>query len=168
VAASANGLQKQPLRCLAERKRDQLTRALRPSYARDVKCYCCGEERDEAMAASLLCHDKIKVCRICVGWLMKRTGGIDVTPTLPVVDMAEAVQFWEAARLDVELYDDGFAFVHLNDQSVFDLDLCADVKADANHSGCYIITADVDDWHAPPCHGRFTGLADGGHAVGDA
>ena len=100
------------------------------------------------MVASLLCHDEIKVCRICVGWLMQRAGGIDVTPTLPVVDMTEAIRFCESAGLDVEQYDDGFAFVHLNDQSVFDLDLCADMKPDANHAGCYIITADVDDWHA--------------------
>jgi uncharacterized glyoxalase superfamily protein PhnB len=113
-----------------------------------MNCYCCGEERDDAMVASLLCHDEIKVCRICIGWLMQRAGGIDVTPTLPVVDMTEAIRFCESAGLDVEQYDDGFAFVHLNDQSVFDLDLCADMKSDTNHAGCYIIAPDVDDWHA--------------------
>ena len=37
--------------------------------------------------------------------------------------MADAVRFCEAAGFDVERYDDGFAFVHLDDQSVFDLDL---------------------------------------------
>ena len=100
------------------------------------------------MVAALLCHEEIKVCRVCIGWLRERAGGIDVTPTLPVVDMAEAVGFCEAAGLDVERYDDGFAFVHRNDQSVFDLDLCADMRPDANHAGCYIITPDVDEWHA--------------------
>ena len=100
------------------------------------------------MVASLVCHDEVKICRVCIGWLMQRAGGIDVTPTLPVVDMAEAVRFCEAAGLDVEQYDEGFAFVHRNDQAVFDLDLCADMKPDTNHAGCYIITADVDDWHA--------------------
>lgn len=79
---------------------------------------------------------------------MQRAGGIDVTPTLPVVDMADAIRFYEAAGLDVERYDDGFAFVRLNDQSVFDLDLCADMKPDTNHAGCYIIAPDVDGWHA--------------------
>jgi len=89
------------------------------------------------MVTSLLCHDEIKVCRVCIGWLMGRAGGIDVMPTLPVVDMGEAVRFCEAAGLDVEEYDDDFAFVHLNDQSVFDLDLVADMAPDSNHAGCY-------------------------------
>ena len=100
------------------------------------------------MVTSLLCHDEIRVCRVCIGWLMRRAGGIDVTPTLPVIDMDQAVRFCEAAGLDVERYDDGFAFVHLNDQSVFDLDLTADMAPQSNHAGCYIITHDVDDWHA--------------------
>lgn len=100
------------------------------------------------MVPSLLCHDDIRVCRICIGWLMRRAGGIDVTPTLPVADMNEAARFCEAAGFDVERYDDGFAFVHLNDQSVFDLDVVADMSPSNNHAGCYIITSDVDDWHA--------------------
>lgn len=113
----------------------------------NVKCYCCGEERDDSVVASLSCHDEVKVCRICVAWLSQRVGGIDVTPTLPVSDMAVAVRFYEAAGFDVERYDDGFAFVHLNDQSVFDLDLIADMVPETNHAGCYIITNDVDEWH---------------------
>ena len=96
----------------------------------------------------MLCHDEIKVCRICVGWLGTRVGSIDVTPTLPVADMAEAVRFCEAAGLDVQRYDDGFAFVHLDDQSVFDLDLVPDMDLATNHAGCYVITRDVDGWHA--------------------
>jgi predicted enzyme related to lactoylglutathione lyase len=97
---------------------------------------------------SLLCHDEIGVCRICVGWLNKRAGGIDVTPTLPVADMGDAVRFCELAGFDVEQYDSGFGFVHLNDQSVFDLNLIANMAPGTNHAGCYIITEDVDDWHA--------------------
>lgn len=100
------------------------------------------------MVASLLCHDEIKICRECVGWLNERVGGIDVTPTLPVADMVAAVQFCEAAGLDVQRYDDGFAFVHLNEQSVFDLDLIPGMDPAANHAGCYVITDDVDAWHA--------------------
>ena len=100
------------------------------------------------MVTSLLCHDEIKVCRVCVGWLNGRVGMVDSTPTLPVVDMDEAVRFCEAAGLEVNRYDDGFAFVQLDDQSVFDLDLIADMSPAANHAGCYIITADVVDWHA--------------------
>ena len=62
--------------------------------------------------------------------------------------MDEAVRFCEAAGLEVNRYDDGFAFVQLEDQSVFDLDLIPDMSPAANHAGCYIITADVVDWHA--------------------
>jgi len=113
-----------------------------------VRCSCCGEDRDESTVTSLLCHDEIKICRACVGWLGTRVGAIDVTPTLPVADMAEAVRFCTAAGLQVRRYDDGFAFVDLDDQSVFDLDLIPDLDRSANHAGCYVITDDVDDWHA--------------------
>ena len=100
-----------------------------------------------AILAPLLCHDEIKVCRICVGWLMRRTGGVEVTPTLPVRDMSEATRFCEAAGFDVEHYSADFAFVHRNDQSVFDLDRVDGLDPATNHAGCYIITDDVDDWH---------------------
>ena len=100
-----------------------------------------------AMLAPLLCHDEIKVCRVCVGWLMRRTGGVDVTPTLPVRDISEATRFCEAAGFDVEHYGDDFAFVHRDDQSVFDLDRVDGLDPATNHAGCYIITDDVDDWH---------------------
>ena len=73
------------------------------------------------MMAALQCHDDIKVCRICVGWLLRRAGGVDVTPTLPVTDIDIAAGFYDTAGFEVRRYDDGFAFVSLNDQSVFDL-----------------------------------------------
>jgi catechol 2,3-dioxygenase-like lactoylglutathione lyase family enzyme len=113
-----------------------------------MKCFCCGEERDASMVAALACHDEIKVCRICIGWLMQRAGGIDVTPTLPVADMPAAIGFYKAAGFDVVRYDDGFTFVHFNDQSVCDLDLVDSTDPSTNHAGCYVITNDVDDWHA--------------------
>ena len=113
-----------------------------------MKCYCCGEEREPATIAPLLCHDEVKVCRVCVGWLMRRIGRVDVTPTLPVRDMAEATRFCEAAGFDVEHYDDDFAFVHVSDQSVFDLDRIEGLDPATNHAGCYITTNDADNWHA--------------------
>src|SRR5262245_8043468 len=97
--------------------------------------------------AALLCHDEVVVCRICIGWLTQRAGGIDVTPTLPVRDMDEATRFCEAAGLEVERYDDGFAFVGRDDQHVFDLNRVPGLDPAANHAGCYIITDDVDGWH---------------------
>ena len=61
--------------------------------------------------------------------------------------MSDAVQFCEAAGFDVRRYDDGFAFVTLGDQSVFDLDLIPGMDPATNHAGCYIVTGDVDGWH---------------------
>jgi hypothetical protein len=43
-------------------------------------CSCCGEDRDPEMVAALLCHDEIKICRICVGWLMRRASGTSMSP----------------------------------------------------------------------------------------
>jgi uncharacterized glyoxalase superfamily protein PhnB len=100
------------------------------------------------MVTALQCHDDIKVCRICIGWLNTQAGGVDVTPTLPVRDMDEAARFCEAAGFDVDLYDDGFAFVRANDQSLFDLDRIDGLDPSTNHAGCYIITGEVDAWHS--------------------
>jgi hypothetical protein len=99
------------------------------------------------MVAALQCHDDVKVCRICIGWLLPRAGGIDVTPTLPVADMTTAVLFYESAGFEVQRYDDGFAFVHLHDQSAFDLNLVPGTDPARNGAGCYIILDDVDGWH---------------------
>jgi hypothetical protein len=99
------------------------------------------------MVAALRCHDDVKVCRICIGWLMRRAGGVDVTPTLPVADMNVVTSFYETAGFEVRRYDDGFAFVSLNDQSVFDLDLIETIDATTNGAGCYLITEDADRWH---------------------
>jgi predicted enzyme related to lactoylglutathione lyase len=99
------------------------------------------------MVAALRCHDDIKICRICIGWLMPRAGGIDVTPTLPVSDMSRAIQFYETAGFDVEPYDDGFAFVELSDQSAFFLALNPAADPATNGAGCYIVVQDVDGWH---------------------
>ena len=92
------------------------------TYSRRVECSCCGEVREASMVSSLQCHDEIKICRICAQWLVGRTGGIDVTPTLPVADMAKTIEFWEAAGFEVNRYDDGFAFVSFDEKSVSDLD----------------------------------------------
>ena len=112
-----------------------------------MECYCCGEDRDPSMVAALLCHDEVKLCRICIGWLLPRAGGIAVTPTLPVSNMAQAIGFYESAGFEVERYDEGFAFVQLNDQSAFNVDLNRATDPVTNGAGCYIIVHDVDGWH---------------------
>jgi catechol 2,3-dioxygenase-like lactoylglutathione lyase family enzyme len=112
-----------------------------------VKCSCCGEERD--VVVRLLCHDEVKVCRVCIGWLRSNAGVIDSTPILPVLDMDTAVAFYERAGFAIHRHEGGrYAFVHYDDQSVFDLDL-AEPSLDraANKAGCYLITPDTDTWH---------------------
>ena len=116
-----------------------------------TNCSCCGESRYVEATATLQCHDDIRVCRTCIGWLAQQAGMLDVTPTLPVVDMKKAIGFYEAAGFVVRRYDDGFVFVHHDEQSVFDLGLAENIDPQRNGAGCYIIVPDVDVWHA-----RFT------------
>jgi hypothetical protein len=62
---------------------------------------------------------------------------LEVTATLPVREMSEAIAFYEAAGLDVTRYDDGFTFVGYADSSVFDLDQKDGILSGANGAGCY-------------------------------
>ena len=117
-------------------------------YSPEMICYCCGEERDPATMAQMVGHGEVNVCRGCIGWLQSKAGGVDVTPTLPVHDMDAATSFCELAGFDVQRYDQGFAFVRIEDQSLFDLDLFADMDPATNHAGCYIVTPHVETWHA--------------------
>ena len=114
------------------------------------------------MVSSLRCQDEVKICRMCAQWLVGRTDGIEVTPTLPVADMAETVAFWESAGFDVNRYDDGFAFVSFDEQSVFDLDLVEGFDPAANCAGCYIITNNTEDWHRHSTVAGMTGTSIGG------
>jgi catechol 2,3-dioxygenase-like lactoylglutathione lyase family enzyme len=112
-----------------------------------LPCACCGGDFPAEEVVGLRCRDDVHVCRTCAGWLHARAGGLVVTPTLPVRDMAEAVGFYEAAGFDVRLYEGGgFAFVQYGGDSVFDLDLVEHLEPTANAAGCYIIAADVDGW----------------------
>jgi predicted enzyme related to lactoylglutathione lyase len=81
--------------------------------------------------------------------------GVMSTPTLPVVELAEATAFYERAGFGVRIYRDehsdggeGFAFVEFDGQSVFDLDAAPVLDPASNRAGCYLITADADGWHA--------------------
>ncbi len=73
--------------------------------------------------AALSCHADVKLCSACVGWLREKLGLLDVTPTLPAVDMNQSLEFYEAAGFDVQVYEGGgCAFVRHHDESVFDLE----------------------------------------------
>jgi hypothetical protein len=111
-----------------------------------VECSCCGQERDTLV--TLGSRDDVQLCPVCINWLVHRVGVVS-TPTLPVQRIADAQRFFERAGFDVHVYEGGgFAFVERDGQSVFDLDEITDLDVDANHAGCYIVTHDVDDWHA--------------------
>ena len=114
-----------------------------------MNCSCCGEVRDPAAMAALACHDDIKVCRVCIGWLRSQAGVPDSTPILPVRDIHEAIDFYQRAGFDGHVYDGGgFAFMERDGESVFDLDHVAHIDPAANRAGCYLIVADVEHWHA--------------------
>ena len=99
--------------------------------------------------AALSCHDDVKVCRACISWLRGRVGMLDVTPTLPVVDMDQSVAFYEAAGFDVRVYEGGgFAFVGHDEESAFDLGLESGMDPATNKAGCYVIVPVPDEWHA--------------------
>ena len=111
-----------------------------------VKCSCCGEVR--GVVAGLQCDDEIRICLGCVGWFREKLAAIDVTPILPVLDMAVTAAFYDAAGFDVQVYSDDhetgrYAFVRYNEDSVFDLA----VHESAVGAGCYLRVSDVDDWH---------------------
>jgi uncharacterized glyoxalase superfamily protein PhnB len=115
-----------------------------------MTCSCCGLDRE---AARLSSRDDVALCRDCVESLTGKLGVIS-TPTLPVVNMTDAVAFYEQAGFGVRVYADddgdpgeGFAFVDYDGQSVFDLDV-VDIDPARNGAGCYLIVNDADAWHA--------------------
>lgn len=114
-----------------------------------MTCSCCGEQRERLVG--LLCHDEVKICPVCIGWLRANAGIIDATPILPVIDMAASIAFFRAAGFEVREYEEGgtYAFVTYDDESVFDLDQAeVALTPDTNPAGCYLIVPDVDAWHA--------------------
>lgn len=115
-----------------------------------AECSCCGCDRD---TVALVERDDVRLCRDCVEWLAGKLGVVS-TPTLPVLDLREAIDFYERAGFGVRVYKededdpgDGFAFVDYAGQSVFDLD-AVDIDPARNGAGCYLIVRDPDGWQA--------------------
>ena len=115
-----------------------------------MACSCCGRDRTTVALGS---RDDVALCRECIDSLASRLG-VTSTPTLPVIDMAAAIEFYERAGFRVRQYHDdqgdpgeGFAFVEYDGVSVFDLDVVA-IDPDRNGAGCYLVTQNADEWHA--------------------
>jgi catechol 2,3-dioxygenase-like lactoylglutathione lyase family enzyme len=115
-----------------------------------MTCSCCGLDRE---TVTLTSRDDVALCRDCVESLAGRLGVIS-TPTLPVLDLADAVEFYERTGFGVRVYRDddgdpgeGFAFVDYDGQSVFDLDV-VDIDPARNGAGCFLIVDDTNAWHA--------------------
>jgi uncharacterized glyoxalase superfamily protein PhnB len=74
--------------------------------------------------------------------------------------MESAVVFYERAGFQVREYEGGgYAFVHYEDESVFDLGAVdGPAAAGAEAASCYLTVPDVDEWYARL---RASGLAVG-------
>ena len=95
----------------------------------------------------------------CLRRLAAPLGGLDVTPTLPVADIDEAVRFCEAAGFDVSDTTTASPSCTSDDQSVFDLDLdrgpgsCVPITPAATSSPATSTTGTRDS-RRPGCRSR--------------
>jgi uncharacterized glyoxalase superfamily protein PhnB len=115
-----------------------------------MECSCCGEDR--TTLAALPSRGEVQLCRDCLESLLGQVG-VSSTPTLPVVDLSQAINFYERAGFGVRVYEEnadasgeGFAFVDFDGQSVFDLDVVP-IDPERNGAGCYLIVNQADEWH---------------------
>ncbi|HEX3630230.1 MAG TPA: VOC family protein [Candidatus Dormibacteraeota bacterium] len=93
------------------------------------------------------------ICRECLGALLLQVAPSS-TPTLPVIDMQKAIEFYKVAGFGVRIYngeqsaEPDFAFVSFEGHGMFDLELVPHMDPATNGAGCYIIPKDVNEWHA--------------------
>ena len=113
-----------------------------------MTCSCCGQDRE---VVALPSRADVALCRDCVEWMAGQLG-VQSTPMLPVVDVTEAVAFYERAGFGVRVWSDGdgtpggYAFVEYDGQSVFDLGV-ESIDPDRNGAGCYLAVGNPDEWH---------------------
>lgn len=114
-----------------------------------VICSCCGQERAEADVVRLHCHEETAVCADCVHWMSAQVRTRpSSTPIFPVRNMEEARRFWLRTGLDLEPYDDGYAFVLFGGAEIAHLALHPDLDSAQNAAACYLHVDDVHAWHA--------------------
>lgn len=66
---------------------------------------------------------------------------------LPVVDMAEAIEFYRSLGFEVVAYDEGYAWVRHSGWELFHL-VADEPRAGRSVAGLYLHVADVDAWQA--------------------
>lgn len=116
--------------------------------AATVMCGCCGEPRPADEVARLNCHPDVAVCGGCVDWMASKvTPRPKVTPIFPVRDMGEAREFWTRAGLEVEPYDEGYAFVLAGGAEIAHLHRVLHLNPEHNPAACYVHVVDPAEWH---------------------
>ena len=68
-------------------------------------------------------------------------------PIFPVRELGEAKAFWARAGLDVQDYDEGYAFVLAEGEELVHLAAVPSLDPETNLSACYIHICDVQGWH---------------------
>jgi catechol 2,3-dioxygenase-like lactoylglutathione lyase family enzyme len=68
-------------------------------------------------------------------------------PIFPVRNLRQARAFWIRAGLDVQDYDEGYAFVLANGEEMVHLAVVPSLDPETNFSACYVHVRDVQDWH---------------------
>ncbi|MDQ2709184.1 MAG: hypothetical protein M3Z25_16820 [Actinomycetota bacterium] len=62
--------------------------------------------------------------------------------------MAELREFWAPAGVEVELYDEGYGFLHVGGAEIAHVALLPELDPDANAAACYVQVPDADMWHS--------------------
>ncbi len=112
-----------------------------------MECSCSGQVRD--LVLPLQCMTRSRCAECASDGFAPRLASSTRHRSCRFFDMSASIEFYEAAGFDVRRYEGGdYAFVTYEEESVFDLDVAEPaLDFSANKSGCYLITADTDEWH---------------------
>ena len=78
---------------------------------------------------------------------MARRDRVVAKIVFPVADLPAAIAFYEAIGLEVEAYDDGYAWVRHHGEEILHLARVDGLDVGANRAAGYWHVQDVDAWH---------------------
>ncbi len=78
---------------------------------------------------------------------MRRRDRIVAKIVFPAADLEASVRFYESLGLEVERYDDGYAWVRHEGEEVLHLASVPDLDVAANRAAGYWHVRDADTWH---------------------